>query len=93
MGSEKALAENVTVAGCRIFNSAADEGGGLCFSGAAGACFNSTVSGNVAAYGGGLYGLGPALIVEDRTVAGTTADPDGGGLWCQKGSFDEAPHA
>jgi hypothetical protein len=82
----------LTVSGCTVSNSAANDGGGIYNWGGTLKLVNSTLSGNVAngasgdgpiGEGGGLcsVGLGNTVSMTDCTLSGNTANYEGGGVW------------
>jgi predicted outer membrane repeat protein/parallel beta-helix repeat protein len=77
-------------------NTAVDEGGGLYLYDVyvPVTVRNSTISGNTAEYGGGIYfsssqgGATAALIIENSTISGNSASVDGGGIWFGDSAYD-----
>jgi hypothetical protein len=63
-------------------NTAADDGGGIHNAGVVGSLtlVDSTVTGNLATFGGGIRNFA-ALILTGSTVSGNTATDDGGGIF------------
>lgn len=82
----------LTVSGCTVSNSAANDGGGIYDFGGTLKLVNSTLSGNVAdgmsgdgpdGEGGGVcaIAMGGTVSVTDCILSGNTADAQGGGVW------------
>jgi CSLREA domain-containing protein len=70
----------VNISGLTIRNGERAQGGGIYKTGTL-TLINSTVSGNVASHGGGIYNGSGTLTLTNSTVSGNSAVEDGGGIF------------
>ncbi len=71
----------LTLNNVNIYSGVAVNGGGICINGTL-TVSNSTISGNTAGWGGGIYGsLDSSITITDSEISGNTVTDNGGGIF------------